>query len=558
MQINAMHAVDGYKLSHSQMYQPGTEMVYSNFTPRSDKLFKGLPDFDHKMMVIGIQGFLYEHLIENFCIFFRLPGEVKKFQRRVEAYLGPDKVNISQIQALYDLGYLPLKIKALKEGSRVPMGVPILTITNTLPEFYWLVNYLETVLSSSIWKSCVNGSLAFEYRRQFEKYAKLTGSPKELVMWQGHDFSARGMSGPEDSARSGLTHLASFYGTDTLAAIDYAEDYYGADVEKELVAGSVPATEHAVATSNILFYEKQGMNKLEAETAFLKRYITEIVPTGIVSYVADSFDYYSVLKDILPSLKKEIMERDGKLVIRPDSGDPVEIICGIPVVEEYDDEDYKLGVHDLIDYEDSHVIKKEDGTYWKFEIEYEHGYGESWPDRLIYIEEVSEAEVKGSINLLWETFGGTITETGHKLLDSHIGLIYGDSITLERQEAILSRLAEMGFASANVVLGVGSYTYNYSTRDTFGSAIKATATQVNGEFIEIYKDPATGHSKKSAKGLLRVEYVDGNYKLFDQQTKEQEEQGELKTVFLNGEVVNPTTLAEIREQVNIELEALEK
>lgn len=552
MRVNAINTTDGYKLGHASMFQPGTEMVYSNFTPRGDKLFKGAPDFDHKMMVIGIQGFIREHLIENFnSSFFGNVTSVVAFKRRVDAYLGPNVVNVGQIQALRMLGYLPLRIKALKEGSRVPMGVPILTITNTHPDFYWLVNYLETVLSSSIWKSCVNGSIAFEYRRQFEKYAKLTGSPKDFVLWQGHDFSARGMSGPEDAARSGLTHLASFYGTDTLTAVDYAEDYYYADVDKELLAASVPATEHSVTTSNILFYERDGLSRLEAEKKFLERYITEIVPVGIASYVSDSFDYWSVLRDILPSLKDVIMSRNGKLVIRPDSGDPIEIICGLKVIEQNIVENEYLSASDMEDYD---VIQVND-QYFRIEIEYDRyeGFPCSWECG----EEVSSYIAKGSLQLLWETFGGTITETGHKLLDSHIGIIYGDSITIQRQNDILERMAQMGFASANVVLGVGSYTYNYSTRDTFGSAVKATATQVNGEFIEIFKDPATGASKKSAKGLLRVEKIDGNYKLFDQQTKDEETHGELKVVFENGVLYNQQSLQDIRNQVNMELEAFD-
>jgi len=238
------------------------------------------------------------------------------------------------------------------------------------------------------------------------------------------------------------------------------------------------------------------MNKAEAEQQFIVKYLTEIAPTGIASYVADSFDYWKVISGILPNIKDVVISRQGKLVVRPDSGDPVKVICG--------DKDAPKG----------------------------------------------SPEHKGSIQVLWEIFGGTITDKGYKLLDEHIGLIYGDSITLERQEAILSGLMKKGFASGNVVLGVGSYTYNYSTRDTFGSAVKATMSKVNGEDLEIYKDPATAQGKKSAKGWLKVEVVNGEYALKDCVTEEESKTGELHLVFKDGQLFNETSLKEIRERLS--------
>lgn len=494
MNIFPLHATDGYKVGHKPMYQEGTQMIYSNFTPRSNRLFKGGRLYDDKMVVFGIQGFVKEFLIETFnSNFFNQPKEkvIKRYARRMDNYLGKGVVDVSHIAALHDLGYLPLEIKALPEGSRVRMGIPVMTVRNTVPEFYWLVNYLETAWSNSVWKSMTNATIAFEYRKVFDHFAELTGSPREFVQWQGHDFAYRGMSGIEDGARSNAGHLLSFTGTDTIAAIDYLEDYYNADSDKELIGGSVPASEHSVSSSNILFNERDCGDKLLAEQEFLIDYITQIVPVGIASYVTDTYDYWGVLTKILPAVKSIVMGREGKLVIRPDSGDPVKIICG--------DTDA-----------------------------------------------VTEHERKGSIEVLWDIFGGTINEKGYKVLDSHIGLIYGDSITLERQWEILERLEAKGFASCNVVLGIGSYTYNYSTRDTFGSAVKATATQIDGEMIEIYKDPATASSKKSAKGFLRVEQVGREYVLKDQVDFSQNG-GCLQTIFFDGILLKETSLAEIRD-----------
>jgi nicotinamide phosphoribosyltransferase len=157
----------------------------------------------------------------------------------------------------------------------------------------------------------------------------------------------------------------------------------------------------------------------------------------------------------------------------------------------------------------------------------------------------------GAVETLWDIFGGTVTSEGYKVLNERVGLIYGDSITLDRAERILQRLKDKGFASCNIVFGIGSYTYQYNTRDTFGFAMKGTYGIVNGECREIFKDPITdGGTKKSAKGLLRVEKEDGKYVLYDQQTPLQELSGELQTVFRNGKLYNEHTLTEIRNRVS--------
>lgn len=534
MKLNAATLSDGYKLSHGKMYADGTTMVYSNLTPRSDRIHKknATEFYDGKLVWVGAQGAIRE-IHEAFEEFFKSPKEkvVGRFASRMEGYLGGYEPAVKAISELHDLGYLPLKIKAIKEGSRVNFGIPVMTIRNTVPEFYWLTNYLETVISNLTWKVATNATIANEYRNIVEHYGDKTGTDMFTRSIQCHDFSMRGMSGPEDSARAGFGHLLSFIGTDTLPAMDYAEDYYDAD---GLIAISVPATEHAVATSNILYFEQDVKSvvagcedqntRLFAEQQFMYDLITRKFPTGIVSYVADSFDFWAVLTEILPTLKDVILSREasnvapGKLVIRPDSGDPVKVICG------YDTKNL------------NECYKGSNGSWYV-----------TGTNTLI-----SEAELKGAIQVLWETFGGTITETGHKLLDSHIGLIYGDSITTKRAEEILRRLADKGFASGNVVFGVGSYTYQCNTRDSFGFAVKATYTEVEGKGIAIFKDPKTDSKKKSAKGLLFVGYNTdrgGNFFLQDDVTREEEDSADnlLRTIFEDGKFFNVQTLADIRK-----------
>ncbi|MDW6091353.1 nicotinate phosphoribosyltransferase [Vibrio rhizosphaerae] len=490
--MNPLTAIDFYKADHRRQYPQGTEYVYSNFTPRSSRLAPVLEGFDERVVFVGLQGYIKRFLIEAWRDgFFNQPKEkvVARYKRRMDTSLGEGAVPVDHIEALHDLGYLPLEIKALPEGSRVNIKVPMFTIVNTLPEFYWLTNYLETSMSAEIWKTCTTATIAYEYKRLLTDYADQTGAPPAFVPLQGHDFSFRGMSGIVDSAQSSLGHLTSFIGTDSVTAIDYAEDYYNAE---GVIGVSVPATEHSVMC----------MGTQEGEIETFRRLITELYPRGVVSIVSDTWDFWQVISSYTKTLKELILAREedalglAKVVFRPDSGDPVKIICGDP--------DAKPGT----------------------------------------------PEYKGAVECLWDIFGGDVTERGYKMLNSRVGLIYGDSITLERAQAILEGMKKKGFASNNIVLGIGSYTYQYLTRDNFGFAMKATWGQVNGEGREIFKDPKTDNgTKKSARGLLRVEKTATGFELFDQQTAEQEQQGELKTVFKDGVLVSEQTLMDIRERL---------
>ena len=478
---NPIHATDFYKTGHLNQYPKGTTKIYSNFTPRSARLFNHSKLYDNKVVVFGLQMFIKNFLIEEFNNdFFNQPLEdvIMRYQRRMDGALGVGVVKTDHIEALHKLGYLPLLIKGLPEGGRYDIKVPHLTITNTEPEFFWLVNYLETVLSTEMWKPTTTATTAFEFRRVFEHWANETGGSAEFIPFQGHDFSARGLSNREDGHKASIGHLTSFAGTDTIRAIDGAEDFYGANSDEELVGVSVPATEHSVMS--------MGGELNEKET--IKRLITEGYPSGIISIVSDTWDFWHTLSQTTIELKDEIMARDGKVVFRPDSGDPVDIICGDPL----------------------------------------------HPD---------ENARKGAIEVLWDIFGGTTNSKGFKTLDSHVGLIYGDSITLDRQWSILEKLASKGFASDNIVLGIGSYSYQYVTRDSLGFAMKATYGEVDGVGREISKNPKTDSgTKKSAVGLLQV--LDGI--LQDRASKSAEEDSELTEVFRDGVLTKEVTLEEIR------------
>ncbi|MBL1209022.1 nicotinate phosphoribosyltransferase [Geminocystis sp. GBBB08] len=489
MNINPLNAIDFYKTDHRRQYPQGTTEVYANFTPRSGRLAKVLDSDDIRVVFFGLQYFLQDYLIDCWQKNFFQQDKQKVlsvYKRRMDTSLGINAISVQHINALHDLGYLPLKIKALPEGSFVPIGIPLLTVVNTHPDFFWLTNYIESVMSCYLWKPITSATTAFQYKKLVTKYAIQTGTPLDFIPFQCHDFSFRGLSSIQDAIVSGAAHLTSFCGTDTVLAIDFLENYYNANADEEIIGVSVPATEHSVMA--------MGMPDGELET--FRRLIEDLYPQGIVSIVSDTWDFWKVITQYTLLLKEKIIARNGKLVIRPDSGDPVKIICG------------------------------------------DSSYPQDTP------------EYKGAIQCLWEIFGGTITPQGYKMLDSHIGLIYGDSITLDRAYQILHQLEIKGFASGNVVFGIGSYTYQYVTRDNFGFAVKATSGVVNGKRRDIFKNPKTDTgTKKSAKGLLRIEQENNTYILYEQQTPEQEKQGALETVFLDGKLIKCYSLKEIRQRI---------
>ncbi len=493
MKILPVLLSDSYKQFHHLMYPKGITKLYSNMTPRSYKRL----GCTHSVF-FGLQYYIKEYLIKqwNEEFFFKPKHEVVNEYKRFHKYFSFTDVTTEHIEKLHDLGYLPIEIKALPEGSLVPARVPYLTITNTHPDFAWLVNFLETQMSAVIWDMTTNATIAYMYRNLLNKWAEKTGDPA-FVQWQAHDFSMRGRSSIESTLNQ-AGHLLSFTGTDTIPAVLMLEEYYNANMENELIGSSVPASEHSVMTS----YGK------EDEVVAFERLLDQF-PEGIVSIVSDSFDLWKVCTEYVLTLKDKIMARNGKLVIRPDSGDPVDIICGLNS-RRVSDKDYK-------------------------EV---HGV------------EVTEQMRKGVVELLWDAFGGTVNEKGYKVLDPHIGVIYGDSITLERAEQICARLAAKGFASTNVVLGVGSYTYNYNTRDTLGIAVKSTYCEVDGEPREIFKDPVTDDgTKKSARGLLMVDKnkLTGELELIDRVSPKLEREGLLTTVFQDGILFVNQSLKEIRD-----------
>lgn len=534
--INSLFYTDGYKIGHKAMLAPGTTRLYGTWIPRSTK---HAPKGINKIVSFGQQlvlKWLHDEFEENF--FDKTDQSAVEFISDMSDYLGIE-YDGTHFKELHKLGYLPIKVKALPEGIETNPNIPHMTFINTVDGFAWLPLYLETIVSSLAWKPSTAATIAKLYRRQAEEWVAKTDPDRMfLVDWMCHDFSARGLD-PMSQYLIGLGHATSFMGSDTLPVIPASRYFYGIG-EDEMPIGSVNASEHSVSTTKIFTVGEQQMI-----TDWLK-----IFPKGILSIVSDTFDLWKLITEYLPANKEAIMARDGKLVIRPDSGDPVDIICGMFI------------------YDSKEHWEKIDKQY----------------DRKSY-----EPADKGVIELLWDIFGGTEVKGSdgkmYKVLDPHIGAIYGDSITPERQRQIYERLAAKGFASTNIVVGVGSFTYQYNTRDTLGFAAKGAWFEVeeqhDGEGIEnpdgrqytskksynIYKDPVTDDgTKKSLKGLLSVIEVNSRdnftramtkdtqfpikeYIVKTECTPEEENQGMLQVIYEDGKFYNQTTLHEVKARL---------
>lgn len=535
--INSLYYTDAYKTGHMKMLAPGTTKLYGTWIPRS---LKHAPKGIDKIVSFGQQlvwKWIHDEFEENFFYtekrknlenpnsstfqnalnmgeLLELKNKALSFSKDMMLYLGMD-FNGEHFEKLWNLGYLPIKVKALPEGIETNPNIPHMTFVNTVDGFAWLTLYLETIVSSLAWKPSTSATIARLYRKQAEEWVKKTDPDNLLLVdYMCHDFSARGLN-PHDMISSGLGHATSFRGSDTLSVIPAARYFYN-EPENEVCINSVNASEHSVSTTKIFTVGEQQMI-----SDWLK-----IFPKGILSIVADTFDLWKLITEYLPNIKEEILTRDGKLVIRPDSGDPVDILCGFNYIKKP---------------EGNGVSDKE----WEVQS--------------------TKPQNKGVIELLWDIFGGTINEQGYKVLDPHIGAIYGDSITPERQLEIYKRLESKGFASTNIVLGIGSFTYQYNTRDTLGFAAKGAWFEVKdtgkcncGHTIEcdcvkeynIYKDPVTDDGvKRSLKGLLQVKLVDNEYIVNQECSWEQEEDSELKTIYENGIFKNQVTFQDVRNNL---------
>lgn len=296
--FNILLATDSYKATHWKQYPPKTEHVYSYFESRGG-------EFDYTVF-FGLQYFLKRYL-EGIVVTKQYISEAEEI---ISQHVGHfNREGWDYIRKEHE-GRLPVRIKAVPEGTKVPTGNVLMTIENTDPNCYWLTNYLETMLVQ-VWYPTTVATLSNHVRGRILRYLEANGSPEEID-FKFHDFGYRGVSSQESAGLGGAAHLVNFKGTDTMAAIMLLREYY----RSECAGFSIPASEHSTITS----WGQE--NETDAFRNMLEQY-----PDGLVACVSDSYNIWDAcLKKWGEELKEQVLARDGTLVVRPDSGEPVEEI----------------------------------------------------------------------------------------------------------------------------------------------------------------------------------------------------------------------------------------
>lgn len=612
---------DFYKQSHAEQYPKGITKLISYATARMSRISD--EQCGDKLTVFGIQAYVQDFLIERFNeTFFNVDIEdaIAFYIEVMQETFPLQYVDVEKFRKLHALGYLPVEISCLPEGTRVPIRsafelpegqcqVPFMSIVNTHPDFPWITEFLESVTSSEIWYPMCIANQAYYYRQIVNKWYNVTGCPEGTSKSAISEFGFRGGEGSSAATLASAAFLTSFNKTATIPAIKYLHDYYG-DPYKEIGGGMI-STEHSVMCSNYandfeklkakaikvkageelraivgdlfitddepntikvlksntgeceyLVYSDQGGTVktgigeqeyavVNVEGVFLHRLFTEVYPAGALSVVMDSYDYWRNLQECgAGKLREAVLSRDGAVFFRGDSGDPVDIICG-EYVAKYKSLEARKRTRTI---GDTTIFAEDEQCYYRYE---------SSGDWVRY--DKKPAEIMGTVELLWEMFGGTVNEAGYKVLDSHVRAIYGDSITPLRAEAIYKQLALKGFAACNVALGAGSFSTQCGetpdgrlapfTRDTYGIAVKATwCMDKDGNERQLFKNPKTdtGKFKKSQKGLIWVgKDVNGEIIAKDGYTLEtMPSDNMLQVVYRNGKMVKQESLAEVRNRLH--------
>ena len=533
MGYSSILKTDFYKVTHMQQYNTGITHFTSYLTPRGSR-FKNID----KMVVFGIANFVNEILYKDFNENFFGKHWLDIYEDLIEVLhdglhysLPTIKETELKIKKLYNLGYLPIELNGLPEGTLCPMGVPAIEIRSTHPDFAWVAQSIESILSCEFWHPAISATMALEYKKITKAAYDKTVDDDISHMTAMCDFSMRGQESYASSVASGAAFLTSFYNCSTIESRRYIRENYN-DTKPERVNG-LTSTEHSVMCSD---YAICGD---ERET--FKRLLTEVYPNTSFAAVSDSYDFWNVVTNILPSLRKEIEAHNGFIGIRHDSDEPIHALCGIksinlnkilcgePEVNNF--EDFESLVYEIVN-DDLHFDEVEEVYFeYKFKditykgvfdiIPYVESYdhkGREWiAYETTFLREERTPEDKGMVESLYELFGGYTNSKGYKVMNPKLKAVYGDSITIPRAKEIYKRLEEKGFAANNVSLGVGSFSMECLeedgilkpfTRDSFSIAVKATYCiyNNNGEEKEIfiYKDPKGCSGKKSLKGLCRV------------------------------------------------------
>lgn len=478
--ISFMLMADTYKNTNPDALPEGLTKLTSYITPRKS-MFKNID----KVVFFGVQAFIKEFLIDlvNDTFFNKPKAEVlAEYKMYLDNQIGEQSYDLGRIEKLHDLGYLPIEMKTLPEGSKVNMGVPCIELTNTHPDFAWVVQWIECICQSEIYGFCNWATMAYEYRKLAnEFYGKTTDDANPAMAMA--DFGFRGL-GVDNGIRASSSWLLSFDKTSTIPACQYIDKMYDAEcVENHIGIGAV-SLEHATVCSNLAV--------CETEENLLRRLLTDTYKNTSFSYVSDSFDYWSLVNDTLPNLKNEIMNHNGKFLVRPDSGDIVEI--SVKTVQK------------LWDLFGGTINSK--------------GYKELNPKiGIIYGDGCQYQKIKE----IWTQLE-SLGFAANMILFGVGAFSFTAMCTPEDGMVCL-------------------------TRDTFGFAMKSTYCVINGKEYTIQKDPKTDRNslKKSHKGLCCVTKENDEFVCHDGYTSETiPEDNLLQTVFKDGVLVRERSFKEIR------------
>lgn len=313
---NPMLLIDFYKAVHAEMLPEKITKSVSYFTPRMSRVNRW-----NSVVMFGLQGFIKTYLVDYFNDeFFNKPFDevIGGYKRVMDATLGENAYKIEKIEKLHKLGYLPIEIVALQEGTIVPMHVPMFGITNTHKDFAWLPQSLESLISAESWHPMIAATVGYTYRQIVNYYYDLTCDDETSRAKALGAFDFRGEECTDSAIKAGAGWCLSFLNTATVPTIPYLEKNYKCDCTKEPVAFGSPSTEHSVMCSN---FAVDG-----DEITLLRSLLTEIYPNTSFSAVLDSYDYWNVIDNILPQLKPEILAHNGCMLMRGDSGDCVEVV----------------------------------------------------------------------------------------------------------------------------------------------------------------------------------------------------------------------------------------
>ena len=487
--IMMMLMSDTYKHTHPRMYPQNLTKLVSYLTPR-----KNMSESYPNMVFFGLQAFLKDLTQEFNANFFNRSISYLKdeYKHYMDIQIGFENTEWPKIEALHKLGYLPLEIRALPEGSIVNMGIPVVEMTNTHPEFAWVVQWVECVLQAELWAPCAYATIGKAYHDLAEKYYSETTDGADPFMAMA-DFGMRGMSCMEDSIRASASWLLSFNKTSTIPALPYIDKHYDANCAGNGIGRGAVSTEHSVMGAN---YAIDG-----DEITFVKRLLTELYPNTSFSMVSDTYDYWNMVDNIIPACKDEIMAHNGKLLIRPDSGDMVDI--SIRTIDK--------------------LWKTFGGTinakgYKELDPHIGLIYGDGCTlNRVAEIYRVLKNNGFAANNIVF----GVGAFCFHALFDEK------DKMTV-------------------------------ITRDTFGMAMKATYGEFGDKKLFIYKDPKTdeGNLKKSHKGCCQVirvgDVISGDewYECLDMNMGwVPDAMTALEPVFLDGELLRADNFMDIRRRM---------